>query len=253
MKVVATVQVRMNSSRLPGKVLKKIFDRPILDYLIERLSRANFIDEIVVATSNRPENDPIENYCNDNNLKVFRGSEENVSSRIIGALDECKADIAVEIYGDCPLIDHRIVDQVIEYYLDNLDKFDFVTNAMKTTYSPGLEVEVYNVLAFKKAYDMVNDPVELEHGTYIIRKRPEIFNIKNIEAPDELYYPKIELELDTEEDFFVIKKIIEKLYPHDNDFSAIDAIMFLNDNPNIKNKNKDVHRRWKEFRVEYNQ
>ena len=207
MKVVATVQVRMNSSRLPGKILKKILDRPILDYLVERLNRAKLIDEIVIATSNRPENDPIENYCNDNNINVFRGSEENVTSRIIGALDKYKADIAVEIYGDCPLIDHRIVDQFIEFYLNYAEEFDFVTNAMKTTYPPGLEVEVYDVLALKRAYNIADDPREFEHGTYVIRKRPDIFNIKNIEAPNELFFPKLELELDTEEDFFVINKI----------------------------------------------
>lgn len=250
MKVVATIQVRMNSSRLPGKVLKKILNRPILDYLVERLSRARLIDEIVIATSDRIENDPIENYCNDNKINIFRGSEENVTSRIIGALDKYKADIAVEIYGDCPLIDHRIVDQLIKYYFDNSEKFDFVTNAMKTTFPPGLEVEVYNVLSLKHAYQLSNDPSEFEHGTYVIRKRPNVFNIKNIEAPNDLFFPDLELELDTKEDFFVIKKIIEQLYPIDNDFSAIDAIMFLNDNPDIKNKNKNVPRRWKEFRNE---
>jgi len=250
MKIVATVQVRMNSSRLPGKVLMNILGKPILGYLLERLNRSKLINEIVVATSENKENDAIEKFCVKNNYTIFRGSENNVTSRIIGALEKNDADIAVEIYGDCPLIDHRIVDELIQYYLDHQNNYDFVTNGMKTTYPPGLEVEVYPLSVLKKAYEFSSNPDELEHGTYIVRKHDEIFRIKNIEAPKNLYYPDLELELDSEEDFHVIKKIIENLYKLNDDFSALEIIEFLDKNPDIRDLNKNVYRRWKKMRDE---
>ena len=252
MKVVATVQVRMNSSRLPGKALKKILGKPVLYYLVERLKRSKLLDEIIVATSTNKENDVLEKFCLKNNISIFRGSEDDVLGRVLSALESCNADIGIEIYGDCPLLDHRVLDSLIEYYLDNKNKYDFVTNGMKTTYPPGLEVEVYPVSSLKNASEITMDPDIREHGTYSIRNRPDIFRIKNIEAPKELFYPELELELDTEEDFYVISKIIENLYPKNNNFSTIDVIEFLDQHPKIRDFNKEVPRRWKKSRVNQN-
>ena len=114
MKVVASVQVRMGSTRLPGKVMMPLGNRPLLGFLIDRLRLCKTIDDIVVATSVEPENDVIEGFCSDEGVPCFRGSEQDVLQRTLGALEKTSAAIGVEVFGDCPQIDPRIVDDAVE-------------------------------------------------------------------------------------------------------------------------------------------
>jgi len=250
MKVVATIQVRMGSSRLPGKVMKEVLGKPILGYLVERVQRSTLVDEVVVATSINPENDVIEDYCKKNNVSCYRGSEDDVLGRVCEALKAFKADVAVEIFGDSPFSDPAIIDEMVQLYLDNVDKYDFVGNDLKTTYPPGTEVEVYSVDALKDSSRRIDDPAIREHGTLYIRQNPEIYRLYNVEAPPEYHFPEMEIELDTEEDFQVVKNIIEHLYRQNSEFSARDVIDYINSNPELMNINKDVHRRWKELRAD---
>ena len=114
MKVVATVQVRMGSSRLPGKAMMDLLGKPVLGRLLERAERARSLDEVVVATSLNKRDDIIQEYCWESNILCFRGSENDVLGRILGALKSRSADIGVELFGDCPLIDPKIIDQFFE-------------------------------------------------------------------------------------------------------------------------------------------
>lgn len=247
-KIVAVVQVRMGSSRLPGKVLKEIHGTPLLKTLITRLGRSKRVDEIIIATSINKENDQIQDFCRENNYLCFRGSEEDVLGRILEALESRQADIGVEIFGDCPLVDPEIVDSIIDQFL-SLKNYDFVGNDLKTSYPPGMEVEVFDVNALKDASDSTNDPKIREHGTLFIRMNPKLYKLKNIQAPPEYNYPEIELELDNKEDLILMNHIISHFYPKD-DFSLKDILKFLEENKELKSINSDVPRRWKEYRDE---
>ena len=136
LKVSAIIQARMGSTRLPGKVLMKILDKPVLLHIIERLKYSKLIDDIIIATSNKDSDLPIINFAIKNKEKYFCGSEENVLERVYQCAIENRSDIVVEICGDCPLIDYRFVD-----VYDNFFKFDYhlVTNALSKTYPNGLE------------------------------------------------------------------------------------------------------------------
>lgn len=248
MKIVATICVRMGSSRFPGKVMKEINDKPLLYYLIERLKFSKRINEIVVATSTNKENDIIENYCKDNNLISFRGSEDDVLLRILEALKSRNADIGVEVFGDSPLLDFRIVDNLIDKFFMEYENLDFLSNDLKTTYPPGMEVEIFKVSALEDANLKANDPEVREHGTLFIRQNPELYQIKNIEAPEKFYFPDLELEVDTEEDFYVISQVI-KHFGNRLDFSLEEILEFVKLNSDLFSMNKNILRRWSKYRL----
>ena len=248
MKIVATVQVRMGSTRLPGKAMKDLLGKPVLGRLLERVNRAKTIDEVVVATSVNSQDDVIERYCKRAGVSCFRGNEDDVLGRILGALKYYEAEVAVEIFGDCPLVDPAIIDQVVRFYLANIGKYDFVGNDLTTTYPPGVEVEVYSVSALKDAYRRTKEPNIREHGTLFIRQHPEIYRLYNIEAPPELNYPGMEIELDTIEDFVVIEAIFRHFLPDKPVFDTYDVVDFLLNNSELQEVNRKVERRWKEYR-----
>lgn len=247
MKVVASVQVRMGSTRLPGKVMMPLGNRPLLGFLIDRLRLCKTIDDIVVATSVEPENDVIEGFCSDEGVPCFRGSEQDVLQRTLGALEKTSAAIGVEVFGDCPLIDPRIVDEAVEKFL-NSPEYVFVGNDLKTTFPPGMEVEVFAVAALRDSDKRVapSDPIR-EHGTLFIRQSPEIYKLLNFEADGEYDRPELELEVDSIEDLDVVNAIVQHFDPR-QDFSLGEVIHFLDEHPQISERNKMVHRRWKEFR-----
>jgi len=163
------------------------------------------------------------------------------------------ASIGVEVYGDCPLIDPVIVDMIIEDFLNDENDPDFVGNDLKTTFPPGMDVEVFKVSALADADRRIDDPDIREHGTLYIRQNPTIYKVRNIEAPKKWYRPELELEVDTEEDIYVVLKIFEHFYSVKNkNFSINDIIEFMDDNPDLKKLNSEVPRRWKEVRGEDN-
>lgn len=249
MKVVASIQVRMGSSRLPGKVMMPVLDKPIVGHLIDRLQRCRTLDEVIVATSVDPANDVIEAYCDSRNVPCFRGSEDDVLDRTLKALQWRDATIGVEVFGDCPLIDPVIVDDIVSIFLHADPPYDFVGNDLKTTYPPGMDVEVFSVAALKQSSESIDDMAIREHGTLHIRQNPDTFRITNIEAPPELTRPDLEIEIDTREDFEVIKTIIEH-FKGRSDVSARELIDFMDEHPEVAEKNRHIERRWKEFRDE---
>jgi len=248
-KIVASIQVRMNSERLPGKVLREINGKPLLGYLIERLKMSKHIDEIIVAVPDTLENKPIINFCINEKLNYFAGSENDVLNRMTGSLNFMNANIGVEVYGDCPLIDPKIVDYVIQQFINEESAFDFVGNDLSTSFPPGMEVEVFKIDALIKANNLASNQSIREHGTLFIRQNPEIFNIKNVTAPKKWFSPELEIEVDTEEDFYVIKKILEN-FNYKLEFSLEDIIQFLLKNPKLTEKNNKIERRWKVLRNE---
>lgn len=248
MKVAAVVLVRMGSSRLPGKPLKLLAGREVLGRLIDRLNLCHRLDTIVVATSDLPQDDAIEEFCQSESVSCYRGDEHDVLGRMAGALHAYKAEVGVTIFGDCPLIDPAIVDELIVRY--QTSQMDFVGNDLKTSYPPGMEVEVFSLTAITLASQSETDPAIREHGTLHIRQNLQgTFKVLNVEAPLPLRRPELELELDTAEDLSVLEQIVAHFTPR-SDYTLAELISFMDAHPEIARTNQDVHRVWKQFRDE---
>ncbi|NEO63206.1 MAG: NTP transferase domain-containing protein, partial [Moorea sp. SIO4G2] len=163
MKLVIIVQARMTSTRLPGKVLKQVLGKPLLDYQIERLRRVKLADEIVIATTINQTDEPIVELCNSISIPYFRGSEEDVLARYYGAAVEHQADVVVRVTSDCPLIDPQVIDQVIQFYLDHQGEYDYVSNSLQRTYPRGMDTEVFSFAALDEAFHEASAQPDREH------------------------------------------------------------------------------------------
>jgi spore coat polysaccharide biosynthesis protein SpsF (cytidylyltransferase family) len=247
MSTIAVMAVRMGSSRLPGKALRAIAGKPLLGHLLDRLALARRVDGVVVATSLRPENDAIADYCGTRGVACFRGDEDDVLGRVLGALQSRGATTGVEVFGDGPLIDPAIIDGLVETFTQSSGALDFVGNDLSTTWPPGMEVEVFSVAALADAARRCGDPAIREHGTLFIRQNPGLYRVRNIEAPSEFHRPDLELEVDTPEDLVVMAAVLEH-FAGRPDFSLADVIAFMDAHSEVAAANRDVPRRWKEFR-----
>lgn len=248
MKIAATIQARTGSTRLPNKVLLPILGEPMIARQIERIQRSLLIDEVIIATTTNPKDDAIEDLAQRLGVSCFRGSEDRVLDRIVSTLKHFRVDLHVSFCGDCPLPDPTIIDSVIGVYLKNKDSYDYVSNGMKTTFPPGLEVSVYLPKILYEVDGLVSRPEDREHVGVHIRSHPDRYRILNVEAPPWYHYPDLFLEVDTEEDFKVIKAIYEALYPSNPYFLLPHIIEFMNQNPALAESNRHVPRRWKKFR-----
>jgi spore coat polysaccharide biosynthesis protein SpsF len=248
MKIAATIQARMGSTRLPGKVLKEIVGKPMLALQIERIQQSHLIDEIIVATTTKPQDDAIVALARELGVAFFRGSENDVVSRVVGALRAFAVDIHVEFMGDNPIPDPLLVDTMIGYYLKHADRCDYVTNALTTTYPPGAEVFVYPATVLYDAASRITEPALREHVGIHIYQHPERYRLCNLEAPPWYRYPDLHLEVDTTEDFEVISAIFEHFYPWNQGFSLTQVIDFMREHPELAAANRQVERRWKAFR-----
>jgi len=236
LKKAVIIQARYGSTRLLGKVLKKIKDRIILDYVIDRLKLCKNLDEIILATTTNKKDDQIEKYAKDKKIKYFRGSEDNVLSRYYEAAKKYNIDIIIRVTSDCPLIDYEIVDQVIKKHMES--KADYTSNVLKRTYPRGFDTEVFNFNVLEDANNNANKDYQKEHVTEYITEHPEKFKLINVEAKGKINRPDVRITVDTIEDFQLIEKII--LHFNDINFKASDIIDYLNENPELLEINKNI-------------
>ncbi len=226
----------MNSSRLPGKVLLDICGLPVLVHVVRRVQKAENVDKVILATSNTCSDDSLEQCCIQNNIKCFRGSENDVLDRFYKAVQWAGAkeeDYVVRITADCPFIDAEVIDLVVETAIET--KYDYVSNTIKPTYPDGLDVEVFTVDALKKAWENANLQSEREHVTPFLYKHPELFKIQNIECESD--YSGLRWTLDESEDFEVINNVYNELYKKDSFFKMKDILKLNKSRPEIFTKN----------------
>ena len=240
MKIVATIEARMTSSRLPGKVLMKVLDKPILHYLVSRLKRVQSLDEIVLATTTNCTDDILVEFANNENIRCYRGSENDVMDRVVEAAKSVDADLIVEITGDCPIIDPNIVEQVVQTYINN--NVDYVSNNNVHSYPDGMDVQVFSLNLLIKSLNMTDAILDREHVTLHIRNHPELFSHLNLVAPPELWWPELGLTLDERSDFELLKKIIEN-FGDNNLFDCYKVVKFLRENPDLVAINQNVVRK----------
>ena len=236
MNIVAIVQARMDSTRLPGKVMMKINNTPMIGLLFERLSKSKKITKIVLATSTSVNNNPLEQYINSLNYTVYRGDESNVLKRYYQAAKQENADVVVRITGDCPLIDGDLVDKVIAGFIDG--DADYASNREPPTYPDGLDVEVISIEALEDAHKKAKKDFQREHVTpYIINSDIyEKFYLKNSEDLSADRWTVDELE-----DFTVVQNIFNFFHPI-IDFSWEKIVQLKKSNPEIFTENQHLIR-----------
>lgn len=244
-KIVALViEARMTSSRLPGKVLLPAAGFSLFEHLIFRLKKVNNADKIILATTTNPTDDILVQKAQEIGVEVFRGSESNVTDRVIKASRQVGADLIVEITADNPIIDHMVIEQVINTYLYN--DFDYVSNDLVNTYPVGMNTRIFSLELLEKSFNNSSDPYEQEHVTYSILKNKEHLKLGNLYALSCQYMPSLELTVDEKEDYEIVKKIIENLFSIDTTFSVSKIIKYIQQNPEVALINQKTKRtNWK--------
>ena len=234
--IVCIIQARMNSTRLPGKVLKRILGKPMLLHQIERVRRAKLIDKIIIATTLEREDNPIAELGKNAGAKVYRGSENDVLDRYYKAACEGKADIVVRLTADCPLSDPAVIDGTIKHFLDGRPEIDYASKP--TNYPEGLDIEIFSFDALERAWKESEKLSEREHVTPYIYNHPEIFKVKSWTKGKE-ENSKMHWSVDTPKDFKFITRIFEELYPDNHFFSFYDVLNLLKDRPELLEINKN--------------
>ena len=238
MKTVAIIQARSGSSRLPGKVLKDLCGKTVLEHDLERTSQAKKIDEVMVATTENPKDDQVAALAKGLGVAVYRGSENDVLARYYGAATEAKADVILRITSDCPLIDALIIDEMLEDFIGH--EYDISYNipleGEELTYPRGLDVEIFDFSTLESAYKNAVDQYEREHVTPYIY---EHCSKKHYYKWDKSF-PEYRWTLDTEEDFAFISEIYRYLYKGVHNFYTDDILALIQTHPELKEINAKV-------------
>jgi len=239
----AILQARMSSSRLPNKVLKKINDKELLLYEIERIQKSKKIDKLIIATSKDSSDDILEEFCKLNNIICFRGSLDNVLSRYYDCAKEFKENNNIKdlniirVTGDCPVIDFIVIDEVITAFENG--NYDYTSNTLSPTYPDGMDIEVCKFEVLEYAYKNATLKSDREHVTLYI-KNSDKFKKYNYKA--KVDFSHLRLTVDEQNDFDLIKNILENLYIKHEDFTYLDIVAYMSSNPYLFTINSTIKR-----------
>jgi spore coat polysaccharide biosynthesis protein SpsF len=240
-RVVATVECRMTSSRLPGKVMMESCGKPLLAHLVDRLRRVKRLDAIVLATTEKDNDDCIEQLARRLKVGCFRGSEEDVLQRVHLAAGSVQGEIIVEITGDCPLIDPDIVAQTLDLYLYNA--CDYAANDLFPSYPLGMDVQVFSTELLSLGDREGRTPEDREPVSWFFVRNPARFRLLMLPAPPRLYWPDLRLTLDEKEDYQLIDAVLCALYPMNPEFTCGDIIEYLSAHRELLELNRMVRQR----------
>jgi glutamate-1-semialdehyde 2,1-aminomutase len=235
-KVVAVVQARMGSTRLPGKVMMDLHGSTVIEVLLKRLSKSNLIDEIVVATSIELNNRVLVEHVKALGFKVFVGSENDVLHRYVGAAEAAEADVVIRITGDCPLIDPRLVDEFIEKFLKS--DVDYLSDQDPPTFPDGLDTEVFSIEALKRADMYAVSTFEREHVTPFLRKDESIRRGVHC-APSNQSFRR--WTVDESADLAVVRNIVKYFAPS-TDYGWQEIMDLQDREPQLFDLNKEIMR-----------
>ena len=236
MKIVAIVQARMGSSRLPGKVMKSVAGLPMIEVLLKRLSKSELIDKIVVATSIDVANLPLVKHVSSLGYACFQGSEQDVLERYVMAAEKSGADIIVRITGDCPLVDPELVDSVIEQF--NSTNVDYVSNSISPMYPDGLDIEVFRYDSLLKAAKLTHESFDREHVTPFLRTSGRFTTLSFSNSED---LSSWRWTVDEAADLKVIRQVFDYFDPR-IDFTWHEVADLQRDAPHIFEANQNIVR-----------
>jgi len=240
----------MGSSRLPGKVMIEVAGRPLIGWQIARVRLASCVDQIVVGTSISPENDQLESYCEEQGVTVFRGSEDDVLSRIstIAALEP--ESLMIELFGDSPLIDFRVIEQCVHNYHASTHPHTVSLNTLDRSFPGGMACLAYKASDLLLLNSLVGnlDPLR-EHVGYNFRRFPGDFNLKSFHADLYQHAPELHFEVDEEMDLMLISRLLGELASESREigFSVNQMIEYCRANTDIGLSNAQVERRYKKL------
>jgi len=215
----------------------------MLQHLVTRLRAVPSIDEIVLATTTNATDDVLVEFAQGVGISCYRGSEEDVMTRVIGAAESANADLLVEVTGDNPIIDPMIIEQTIRMFLAN--DCEYASNVEVRSYPDGMDTQVFRTDTLKRSALMTNDPLDHEHVTLYIRNHPELFRQVHLVAPPDMHWPGLGLTLDEEADYKLLKTIIEHFGDSNPLFSCRQVIQLLRANPDWLTINRSVLRKGK--------
>jgi len=227
------IQCRLNSTRLPKKAILEIKDKTLLEHMILRVKRCKNIDKLLICTSTNPENDIIVDICNKTNTEYFRGDEKNVLDRFYKASVKHKAKDIIRCTGDCPLIDHKLIDNLInEYKIKNYKHLNFRNKDItrNNQFPDGFDAEIFSFKVLEEAWLNDNSEFGKEHVTpYIVKNYGKnYYKILNTKKYTKVDFDNFHLSVDTKDDFDKVKWIYDNLYDNNNDFNLYDVLDILN-------------------------
>lgn len=241
MKTIAITQARMTSTRLPGKVLRTVLGRTLLDWHVSRVARAQTVDEVVVATTENAADDVICEHARALGAGVFRGPENDVLARYAGAVRQFAADVVVRVTSDCPLIDPAVIDATIGTFLAALPRADYGCNRLPQTYPRGMDTEVLSAETLLEADRLARDPQDREHVTLFVWRQRDRYRVVN--APYRTDQSRHRWTVDTPEDFDLISRILTGVAPAHPHFTLEDCLAFLARHPELEEINRHIEQK----------
>ena len=239
-KIVTVIQARTGSSRLPNKIFLPLADKPLLYRMYERVAASNLRGNIVIATTTDSTDDKVEKLCKEYQIDFYRGHPTDLLDRHYKAAKLFNADAVVKIPSDCPLIDKDIIDRVLDSFINNPKKYDYVSNLHPATYPDGNDVEVMSMSALENAWINSKRDLEREHTTPYFWENPDKFKIGNVVWETGLDYSMSHrFTIDYEKDYNFIKQVYDELYPINNKFTLKDILDLLDRKPEIKKINEE--------------
>jgi spore coat polysaccharide biosynthesis protein SpsF len=236
--ILAILQARVSSRRLPGKVLRPILGQAMILRQIERLQRSRRIDRLVMATSVDGSDDPLAALVDSAGLDVHRGSLDDVLDRFVTAATAYEPTWVVRLTGDCPLADPQVIDQVIEATVNSVS--DYGSNTLEPTYPDGLDVEVIRYQVLKEVWRAGGSSAEREHVTLGIYRHPERFRLLSVKGEPDL--SALRWTVDELADFLFVERVYAELFPSNPSFDTGDVLALLADHPGLIELNAGIRR-----------
>jgi spore coat polysaccharide biosynthesis protein SpsF len=236
--ILGIIQARMGSTRLPGKMLKYIGDKTIIQHCIDQVKRAASVDRVVVATTTGGEDDNLVELVGQSACDVARGSREDVLDRFYQAARERNAAVIVRTCGDCPFIDPALIDETVQFFLDHRDRFDYVSNVHPPSVPDGFDVEVFTFEALERAWRTANLRSQREHVTTAIWEHPETYRIGATRHEEDLSH--IRVVVDEPEDLDVLREIHMKL--NGRAINLVNVMDVIQSHPHLLEMNSQYER-----------
>jgi spore coat polysaccharide biosynthesis protein SpsF len=238
MKVLAVIQARMSSTRLPGKCLLPLAGRPMLEHVLHRVHQIKGIDQIWVATTDDGSEAPLAELCERLKVRCYRGSVEDVLSRYAAIARQEKADAIVRITADCPFLDPEVSGRVLQAYREAAPRYAYVSNTLRRTFPRGLDTEVLSAAALERAHREAIDPQDREHVSRFLYTHSDWFPNTNVaDAPS---HSDLRWTVDTPADYTFAQRIYDALYPNKPDFGYPDILALLERQPELSELNAHV-------------
>jgi spore coat polysaccharide biosynthesis protein SpsF len=236
MRVIGVIQAKMDSSRLPGKVLADIEGKPLIWHIYKRLQSVSKISEVVISTTNMPSEKPLREFAISEEIPYYAGSKDDLIDRIYNTGKKFKSDILVKINADCPLIDPKLVSDGISMFLSLKNKPDLVTNCVEETFPEGMQYSIFSFNTIEHLWSTIKQPFWREFFYRYIIENKHRFSVINIKSPKNL--SSLRWTVDYAEDLEFVRKVYEKLYRKNQLFGMDDILNLLDVYPHLSKINE---------------